>query len=67
MVKWSDPAQNFCYLKLADEREAFLHRDDFDGNWPPRRMHTVLFSTLIESNHPRCKWRAKDAIPPEAL
>ena len=65
-MKYSTPAKNFCYLKLADGREVFLHRDDFEGAWPPQMKHTVLFSILIQSNHPRCRWRAKEASLPGA-
>jgi cold shock CspA family protein len=66
-VKFIPHGKNFGYVTLADGRDAFLHRDDFDGEWPPRPNRTVLFSKLIESNHWRCKWRAKDAMLPEAL
>jgi cold shock CspA family protein len=63
-VKWSTSTKNFCYVQLEDGREAFLHRDDFAGNWPPQLKHTVLFSILIHNKHSRCAWRIKDALLP---
>lgn len=67
-VKVVHRGKNFGYVTLFDGREAYLHRDDFRGDWPPRPNRTVLFSKLIESKNPAfCQWRVKGAMPPEAL
>lgn len=66
VVDFSTSAKNFCYVKISDGRRAFLHRDDFEGSWPPQKLHTVLFTTLIRNHHPRCEWRIKDACLPGA-
>ncbi len=60
LVKWSNPQKNFCYLTLPDQRDVFLHRDDFAGEWPPQYMKTVIFE-LVESGHRSCPLRAKEA------
>jgi hypothetical protein len=54
-------SKNYCYLKLADGRDAFLHQDDYDGDWPPPYMKTVVFERLIDTKHPKNRWRAKEA------
>ena len=61
-MKWATSRKNFTYLTMADGQDVFLHQDDFDGTWPPKYRDTVEFE-LLEVNHPRCKFRAKDAKP----
>jgi hypothetical protein len=65
-VKWSTARKNFTVLKLSDNREAFLHRDDFSGDWPVPYHARVRFEYLIPTPDQRCKWRAKDAMLAEA-
>lgn len=65
IVKWSTARKPFCYLTMPDGRDVFLHQDDFDGDWPPPYRAAVEFA-LLENNHPRCKFRAKNAKPTEA-
>lgn len=60
-VKWSTTRKNYTVLKLSDGREAFLHRDDFEGDWPPRYHGTIQFESLIDTPSQPCKWRAKEA------
>ena len=59
-VKWSSSKKNFCYLSMDDGRDVFLHRDDFDGEWPPQ-YHKSLKFELLETGHKTCPWRAKCA------
>jgi hypothetical protein len=57
-VKWSSAKKNFCYLTMDDGRDVFLHRDDFDGEWPPSYYKAIKFE-LIETAHKTCPRRAK--------
>ncbi len=59
-VKWHATKKNFTYVTMADGQDVFLHQDDFDGDWPPPYHKSVEFD-LLENNHPRCKFRAKEA------
>jgi cold shock CspA family protein len=59
-VKWSNPKKPFCYLTLDDGRDVFLHRDDFEGEWPPTYYQTLKFE-LLKTGHKTCPLRAKHA------
>jgi cold shock CspA family protein len=61
-VKWPATRKNYTYLTMADGRDVFLHRDDFNGPWPPRYWSEVEFE-LLETGHKTCPFRAKDAKP----
>lgn len=65
-VKWSTARKNYCVLTLPDKREAFLHRDDFEGDWPPRFPESVDFEELIDTPGQPCPVRAKEARLAEA-
>ena len=59
-VKWSSSKKPFCYLTMADGRDVFLHRDDFQGDWPPPYYKSLKFE-LLETGHKICPRRAKHA------
>jgi len=65
-VKFPPRKKNFCILTFDDGLEAFLHRESFDGDWPPPYRKTVEFDA-IESAHPRTRFRAENAqlVEPE--
>jgi hypothetical protein len=45
---------------MADGRDVFLHRDDFQGDWPPLYYKSLKFE-LLETGHKICPRRAKHA------
>jgi cold shock CspA family protein len=59
-VKWATVKKNYTYLVMPDGQDVYIHKDDFEGDWPPPYRRTVEFD-LLEVNHPRCKYRAKEA------
>lgn len=60
-VKWRASKTNYTFLAMDDGREVYLHRDDFDGEWPPRYHKSVKFERLLYTQHKKCAWRAKEA------